>query len=146
MIRKLVFILIAAAPLAGCGGMDRHRLDQLDQAVVRYAQALRWQRYEDLRDGILFTGARLMRETADWNATASADNLGWRDQRFFADWATAWRRNFTDGELKVRLETGSHAPASVRAHGTPSNVPAHAAAFGCKAGDAMVRAKRVAIW
>ena len=42
----------------------------------------RWQRYQDLRDGLLFTGARFQRETPDWNVTAGADNLGWRDQRY----------------------------------------------------------------
>ena len=42
----------------------------------------RWQRYEDLRDGILFTGGRVLREAPDWSATLSADNVGWRDSRF----------------------------------------------------------------
>jgi putative endopeptidase len=71
-----------------------------------------------------------------------------RDQRFFLSWATVWRRNFTPDELKVRLTTDPHAPANFRAIGTPSNMPAYAAAFGCKAGDAMVRAddKKVVIW
>jgi hypothetical protein len=48
--------------------------------------AARFQRYEDLRDGLLLTGARLERGTADWSARAGADNVGWRDQRFFADY------------------------------------------------------------
>jgi MtrB/PioB family decaheme-associated outer membrane protein len=43
----------------------------------------RWQRYQDLRDGVLFTNARLLRETNQWSATAGADNLGYRDQRYF---------------------------------------------------------------
>ena len=71
-----------------------------------------------------------------------------RDQRFFANWATVWRRNFSPEELKVRLTTDSHAPANFRAIGAPSNMPAFATAFSCKAGDAMVRdsAKQVVIW
>jgi putative endopeptidase len=71
-----------------------------------------------------------------------------QDQRFFMNWATVWRRNFTPDELKVRLNTDPHSPAKFRANGTPSNLPAFAAAFQCKAGDAMVRAddKRVTIW
>lgn len=71
-----------------------------------------------------------------------------QDQRFFMNWATVWRRNFTPDELKVRLNTDPHAPAAFRANGAPSNLPAFAAAFSCKAGDAMVRAddKRVVIW
>ncbi len=70
-----------------------------------------------------------------------------QDQRFFMNWATVWRRNFTDGELRVRLNTDPHAPANFRAIAAPSNMPAYAQAFQCKAGDRMVRGKdRVAIW
>ncbi|MEK0266529.1 M13 family metallopeptidase [Stenotrophomonas rhizophila] len=71
-----------------------------------------------------------------------------QDQRFFMNWATVWRRNFNEGELRVRLNTDPHAPANFRANGAPSNMPAYAQAFECKAGDAMVRAddKRVVIW
>jgi len=71
-----------------------------------------------------------------------------QDQRFFMNWATVWRRNFTPDELKVRLNTDSHAPAGFRAIGAPSNMPSFAAAFQCKAGDGMVRPedKRIAIW
>ena len=46
----------------------------------------RWQRYEDLRDGILFTGARFLRENPDWSLKAGADNVGWLDQRYFANY------------------------------------------------------------
>ena len=48
----------------------------------------------------------------------------------------------------MRLNTDPHAPANFRANGAPSNMPSFAAAFECKAGDAMVRAddKRVVIW
>lgn len=71
-----------------------------------------------------------------------------QDQRFFLNWATVWRRNFTDNELKVRLNTDSHAPAPFRAIGAPSNMDSFAEAFGCEAGDAMVRpdAVKVVIW
>jgi len=71
-----------------------------------------------------------------------------QDQRFFMNWATVWRRNFTDGELRVRLNTDPHAPANFRAIAAPSNMPAYAQAFQCKTGDGMVRADkdRVVIW
>lgn len=69
-------------------------------------------------------------------------------QRFFLNWAVVWRRNFKPEELKVRLTTDPHAPANFRAIGAPSNMPAFAEAFGCKADDAMVRTddKQVVIW
>ncbi|MCD9031520.1 peptidase [Luteimonas sp. Y-2-2-4F] len=71
-----------------------------------------------------------------------------QDQRFFLNWATVWRRNFTPEELKVRLATDPHAPANFRAIGAPSNLPAYAAAFSCEAGSPMVRAgeERIVIW
>src|SRR5690606_24119722 len=71
-----------------------------------------------------------------------------RDQRFFYGWATVWRRSFTPEELEQRLQTDEHALAEFRAIGAPSNMPAFAAAFGCKAGDPMVREgdKQVVIW
>jgi putative endopeptidase len=71
-----------------------------------------------------------------------------RDQRFFANWATVWRRNFTDEELKVRLATDSHAPANFRAIAAPSNLPAFAAAYSCTPGQPMVRTggEQIVIW
>jgi putative endopeptidase len=71
-----------------------------------------------------------------------------QSQRFFMNWATVWRRNFTEAELKVRLNTDSHAPANFRAIGAPSNMPTFAEAFGCASGDPMVREgdARVVIW
>jgi len=71
-----------------------------------------------------------------------------RDQRFFANWATVWRRNFTPDELNVRLATDPHAPANFRAMGAPSNLPAFAAAYSCKPGQPMVREgdAQVVIW
>ncbi len=88
----------------------------------------------------------MQRATAD-KPDPKVDGLT-RDQRLFLNWGTVWRRNFTPDELKVRLTTDPHAPANFRAIGAPSNMPAFAAAFGCKAGDAMASAddQRVVIW
>ncbi|WAT15808.1 M13 family metallopeptidase [Xanthomonas fragariae] len=71
-----------------------------------------------------------------------------RDQRFFLNWATLWRRNVTPENALLLLKTDPHAPSNFRAIGAPSNMPAFAAAFSCKAGDAMVRPEknRVVIW
>jgi len=71
-----------------------------------------------------------------------------RDQRFFVNWATVWRRNFTPQELEKRITTDEHAPAAFRAIGAPSNLPTFAAAFSCKPGQPMLREgdKQVVIW
>jgi putative endopeptidase len=75
------------------------------------------------------------------------DGLG-RDQRFFLNWARVWRGSIRDEAQLVRLNSDPHSPAQFRAIGAPSDMPAFAAAFQCKAGDAMVRPedKRVIIW
>lgn len=71
-----------------------------------------------------------------------------RDQNFFLNWATVWRTKYTPQNAMVRLVTDAHAPAQFRAMGAPSNLPAFAAAFQCKAGSPMVRAgdRQVVIW
>ncbi len=99
--------------------------------------------------GLTVSYDALQKALADAGKSGSDKIDGYtEDQRFFMNWATVWRRNFTPDELKVRLNTDPHAPANFRAIGTPSNLPAFAAAFSCKAGDGMVRpdASRVVIW
>ena len=70
------------------------------------------------------------------------------DQRFFLNFARIWRGSTLPQRQEVLLNTDPHAPAQYRAIGAPSNLPAFAEAFGCKAGDAMVRdtSKQVKIW
>jgi putative endopeptidase len=71
-----------------------------------------------------------------------------REQRFFLGFASAWRAQLRPEAMKVLVASNEHAPDGVRARGTPTNVPAFAAAFGCKPGDAMVNtgAKLLTIW
>lgn len=47
MIRKVLWLLLLATLLAGCDAGNKRRLELLDLAIVRYAQALRWGRYDD---------------------------------------------------------------------------------------------------
>ncbi len=103
---------------------------------------------ENIADlGGLATAYDAMKAAAGDTPDPMTDGLS-RDQRFFLNWATVWRRNFTPEELKHRIATDEHAPAQFRAIGAPSNLPAFAAAFGCKAGDPMVRSgdAQVVIW
>jgi putative endopeptidase len=103
---------------------------------------------ENIADlGGLATAYDAMKVATEGKPDPMTDGLS-RDQRFFLNWATVWRRNFTPEELSVRLKTDSHAPANFRAIGAPSNLPAFAAAFECKPGDPMVRAddQQVVIW
>ncbi|UOF17456.1 peptidase [Lysobacter capsici] len=103
---------------------------------------------ENIADlGGLATAYDAMKKAAGDTPDPKTDGFT-REQRFFLNWGTVWRRNFTPEELKVRLQTDEHAPANFRAIGAPSNLPAFAAAFSCKPGQPMVREgdKQVVIW
>ncbi|TAL71681.1 MAG: M13 family peptidase [Rhodanobacter sp.] len=71
-----------------------------------------------------------------------------QDQRFFLNWARVWRGSIRPEAQLTLLNTDPHAPAQFRAIGAPSNMPAFAQAFACKAGQPMVRSadKQVKIW
>jgi len=71
-----------------------------------------------------------------------------QDQRFFLNWGRVWRGSIRPEAQLTLLNIDPHAPAQFRAIGAPSNMPAFAQAFQCKAGDAMVRPadKQVKIW
>jgi putative endopeptidase len=71
-----------------------------------------------------------------------------QDQRFFLNWARVWRGSIREEAQLLRLNVDPHSPAQFRAIGAPSNMPAFAQAFGCKAGDPMVRSgdEQVKIW
>jgi MtrB/PioB family decaheme-associated outer membrane protein len=53
----------------------------------------RFQRYQDIRDGVLFTDARYARDDPGgaWLFRAAADNLGWRDGRYVAEYQRTGR-------------------------------------------------------
>jgi MtrB/PioB family decaheme-associated outer membrane protein len=53
----------------------------------------RFQRYQDVRNGVMFTDARYASESTegDWLVRAAADNVGYRDQRYFADYERTGR-------------------------------------------------------
>ncbi|HEX8273327.1 MAG TPA: M13 family metallopeptidase [Longimicrobiaceae bacterium] len=70
------------------------------------------------------------------------------EQRFFLAYAQARRQIWRDPALRIQVQTGVHSPGEFRVNGPLSNMPEFAAAWGCKAGDPMVRpeAERVRIW
>ena len=70
------------------------------------------------------------------------------EQRFFLGWAQVWRQLQRDEGMRSRIMTDPHSPGVWRVNGPLSNMPEFHAAFGCKAGDKMVRpeASRARIW
>lgn len=70
------------------------------------------------------------------------------EQRFFLGYAQSWRVHNRDALLRTRVTVDPHAPERWRVNGPLSDSPAFARAFGCKAGDPMVRSPDVVpqIW
>jgi len=61
------------------------------------------------------------------------------EQRFFLAWAQVWRNNTRPEAARMRLTVDPHSPGLWRTNGPLSNMPEFAKAWGCKAGDPMVR-------
>ena len=61
------------------------------------------------------------------------------EQRFFIAYAQSWRTHNRPETMRTRAVVDPHAPEKWRDNGPLSNIPAFAAAFGCKPGDPMVR-------
>jgi putative endopeptidase len=70
------------------------------------------------------------------------------DQRFFLAFANFWREKTRPEAERMYLVSNPHAPERWRVNGTVSNLEAFAKAFGCHAGDPMVRppAQRLQLW
>ena len=89
-----------APPAASAGDESRSLFDvaprqfEIGGRITSIAgDPARLQRYQDLRDGLLFTNARYTREDASGSGLfrASADNVGWRDQRYTANYERTGR-------------------------------------------------------
>jgi predicted metalloendopeptidase len=70
------------------------------------------------------------------------------EQRFFLGYAYSWATNLRPELARLIAQTDPHPLPKFRVNGPLANFPAFAAAFQCKAGDAMVRAEkdRCLIW
>jgi putative endopeptidase len=70
------------------------------------------------------------------------------EQRFFLAYTQIWGTNDRPEFERLMLNTNPHPLGHLRAIAAPSNMPAFSQAFGCKEGDALVRAAalRCQIW
>jgi putative endopeptidase len=68
------------------------------------------------------------------------------DQRFFLAFAHIWAGMARPQYEQLAVSVDPHPAPQFRAIGAPSNMPAFAAAFGCKEGDPMVRKEVCKIW
>jgi putative endopeptidase len=68
------------------------------------------------------------------------------EQRFFLGFADVWCQNVTEAAARQRAQTDPHSPGEFRVVGSVSNMPEFRAAFGCKAGQPMVREEACRAW
>ncbi|HWZ46503.1 MAG TPA: M13 family metallopeptidase, partial [Candidatus Saccharimonadales bacterium] len=68
------------------------------------------------------------------------------DQRFFLGFARVWCQNSTPELSRMMVNVDPHSPGKWRVTGTLLNMPEFQKAFGCKAGQPMVRANACRVW
>jgi predicted metalloendopeptidase len=68
------------------------------------------------------------------------------EQRFFLGFANVWCQNATDEATRQRAQTDTHSSGRYRVIGSVSNSAEFAQAFGCKAGQPMVRENACRAW
>jgi putative endopeptidase len=68
------------------------------------------------------------------------------EQRFFLGFANVWCENITDQAARERAQTDPHSSGRYRVVGTISNMEEFRDAFGCKAGQPMVRENVCRAW
>ncbi|MBV8631270.1 MAG: M13 family metallopeptidase, partial [Silvibacterium sp.] len=68
------------------------------------------------------------------------------EQRFFIGYAQWACENQRPENLRVHALTDPHSPGWARVNGIVTNLPEFAAAFGCKAGQPMVKEKACKVW
>jgi putative endopeptidase len=67
-------------------------------------------------------------------------------QRFFIAYGQIWCQNVTDQQARVLAITDPHSPGRWRVNGAVQNSAAFQEAFGCKAGQPMVREPACRVW
>jgi predicted metalloendopeptidase len=68
------------------------------------------------------------------------------EQRFFLGWGQIWCQNQTDQVARLLAQNNEHSPGNYRVNGVVQNMPEFQKAWGCKAGQPMVKANACHVW
>jgi predicted metalloendopeptidase len=68
------------------------------------------------------------------------------EQRLFLGWGQVWCQNQTPEIARLLANVNEHSPGQFRVNGVVSNMPEFQKAWGCKAGQPMVRANACRVW
>jgi endothelin-converting enzyme/putative endopeptidase len=68
------------------------------------------------------------------------------EQRLFLGWGQIWCQNMSEPFARLMAQVNEHAPGRYRVIGVVQNMPEFAKAWGCKAGQQMVRQNACRVW
>jgi putative endopeptidase len=68
------------------------------------------------------------------------------EQRLFLGWGQIWCQNMTEQMSRLLALNNEHSPGKYRVNGVVSNMPEFQKAWGCKAGQPMVRQNACHVW
>jgi putative endopeptidase len=95
---------------------------------------------ENIADyGGLLAGFDALRQALQRNGRPGPIEGFTPEQRYFLSYAQNWRAHNRPERLRTRVKIDPHAPEAWRENGPLSNMTEFAKAFGCTAGDPMVR-------
>jgi endothelin-converting enzyme/putative endopeptidase len=96
--------------------------------------------------GLRIANMALMKSLADAGKQPEQIDGFTPEQRLFIGWGQIWCQNQTDQMARLLALNNEHSPGKYRANGVVQNMPEFQKAWGCKAGQPMVRANACHVW
>lgn len=96
--------------------------------------------------GLRIAHMALMKSLADVGKQPEKIDGFTPDQRLFIGWGQIWCENQTDQTARLLALNNEHSPGKYRANGVVQNMPEFQKAWGCKAGQPMVRENACHVW
>jgi len=96
--------------------------------------------------GLRIAHMALMKSLADSAKPAEKIDGFTPEQRLFIGWGQIWCQNETAQMARLLAQNNEHSPGKYRANGVVQNMPEFQKAWGCKAGQPMVRENACHVW
>jgi putative endopeptidase len=96
--------------------------------------------------GLRIANMALMKSLADAAQQPEKIDGYTPEQRLFIGWGQIWCQNQTDQMARLLALNNEHSPGKYRANGVVQNMPEFQKAWGCKAGQPMVRENACHVW
>jgi putative endopeptidase len=96
--------------------------------------------------GLRIANMALMKSLADVAKEPEKIDGYTPEQRLFIGWGQIWCQNQTDQMARLLALNNEHSPGKYRANGVVQNMPEFQKAWGCKAGQPMVRENACRVW